>query len=551
MKNIDIIDIFQHLLSGIENEIVEFKEAKNDFDSSKLGKYFSAISNEANLKQKEYGWLIFGVEDKKHQIVGTQYRSTPKSLESVKGEISRKTTEQISFIEIYELKQEGKRVLMFQIPAAPKGIPIAFGGHYYTRNGEELVPLHIEKIERIRKQSFLEDWSAEVVEEATINDLNPTAIALARNNFKNKYPDMAKEVEIWDDITFLNKAKLTIKGKITRTALILLGESEAEHFLSPADIKIRWKLVNRDNQDLDYEIFEMPLLLSVEKAFAKVRNLKYRYLQDGTIFPTEVTQYEPFSIREALNNCIAHQDYTKAARINLIEFEDRLVFSNYGAFIPESVEKVVLEDAPEETYRNPFLARAMFNLKMVDTVGGGIKKMFNYQRARFFPMPEYDISGGKVKMTLIGKVLDVNYAQRLAKDQELTLEEIIMLDKVQKHKKLTLSEEKYLKKKHLIEGRKPNFFICKEISQKTGQKADYSKNKGMDKQYYLDFILNAIKDHDNMSRADIDKLLWDKLPDILDEKQKKNKIGNLLTELRKSKRIKNIGSFTFPSWTLA
>lgn len=221
MKNIDIIDIFQHLLSGIENEIVEFKEAKNDFDSSKLGKYFSAISNEANLKQKEYGWLIFGVEDKKHQIVGTQYRSTPKSLESVKGEISRKTTEQISFIEIYELKQEGKRVLMFQIPAAPKGIPIAFGGHYYARNGEGLVPLHIEKIERIRKQSFLEDWSAEVVEEATINDLNPTAIALARNNFKNKYPDMAKEVEIWDDITFLNKAKLTIKGKITRTALIL------------------------------------------------------------------------------------------------------------------------------------------------------------------------------------------------------------------------------------------------------------------------------------------------------------------------------------------
>ena len=221
MKNIDITDIFQHLLSSIENEIVEFKEAKNDFDSSKLGKYFSAISNEANLKQKEYGWLIFGVEDKKHQIVGTQYRSTPKSLESVKGEISRKTTEQISFIEIYELQQEGKRVLMFQIPAAPKGIPIAFGGHYYARNGEGLVPLHIEKIERIRKQSFLEDWSAEVVEEATINDLNPTAIALARNNFKNKYPDMAKEVEIWDDITFLNKAKLTIKGKITRTALIL------------------------------------------------------------------------------------------------------------------------------------------------------------------------------------------------------------------------------------------------------------------------------------------------------------------------------------------
>ena len=125
-----------------------------------------------------------------------------------------------------------------------------------------------------------------------------------------------------------------------------------------------------------------------------------------------------------------------------------------------------------------------------------------------------------------------------------------MLDKVQKHKKLSPSEEKYLKKRHLIEGRKPNFFICKEISQKTGQKADYSKNKGMDKQYYLDFILNAIKDHGNMSRADIDKLLWDKLPDILDEKQKKNKINNLLSQLKKDMRIKNIGSLKNSIWVI-
>ena len=64
------------------------------------------------------------------------------------------------------------------------------------------------------------------------------------------------------------------------------------------------------------------------------------------------------------------------AFINLIEAQDRLVFSNYGTFIPQSVEKVVLEDAPEETYRNRFLVQAMFNLNMVDTVGGGIKKIF-------------------------------------------------------------------------------------------------------------------------------------------------------------------------------
>ena len=192
--------------------------------------------------------------------------------------------------------------------------------------------MHIEKIERIRRQ-YIEDWSEQIVQEATIEDLDPEAIALARENYANKFPHMAAEVVSWDDSTFLNKAKLTKKGKITRTALILLGKDEASYLLDSA-VKIRWKLIDRDNNDLDYEFFGIPMLLSVEKAFVKIRNLKYRYLQEGTIFPTEVTQYEPFSIREALNNCIAHQDYTKKAFINLIEGEDRLVFSNYGTFIP-------------------------------------------------------------------------------------------------------------------------------------------------------------------------------------------------------------------------
>ena len=63
-----------------ENEIVEFKEAKNNYDFSKLGKYFSALSNEANLKGISCAWLVLGVEDKKHQIVGSQFRASRKDL---------------------------------------------------------------------------------------------------------------------------------------------------------------------------------------------------------------------------------------------------------------------------------------------------------------------------------------------------------------------------------------------------------------------------------------------------------------------------------------
>lgn len=533
-----------------ENEVVEFKEAKTGYDFTKLGKYFSALSNEANLRGKPYSWLVFGIRDKDHAIVGSNFRISRKDLDSLKGEIANKTTNRISFIEIHELNTDDGRVIMFQIPAAPRGIPIAFDGHYYARDGEELAPLNLEKIERIRAQAIKEDWSAAIVSGASVEDLDEDAIALARKNFKNKFPDKAQEVDTWNDIAFLNKAKVTIKGKITRTALILLGKDESEHFLNPADIKIRWKLVDEMNNDIDYEIFGLPFILSVEKVYAKVRNIKYRYMQEGTIFPTEVSKYEPFSIREAINNCIAHQDYTKNARINVIEMPDQLVFTNQGSFIPGNVEKVVIEDAPEEYYRNRFLATAMFNLKMVDTAGGGIKKIFNFQRARFFPLPDYDLSNDRVKVSISGKILDMNYARLLAQNKDLTLEEIMMLDKVQKKQVLSAFEEKYLRNKNLIEGRKPNYYIGIKVAEKTGQKATYSKNKAFDKQYYLDLIIKAIGEHKELNRKDIDELLWNKLPDWMNGKQKKIKVNNLLSELRRKNKIVNKGTDTQSKWVL-
>lgn len=547
----ELHNILQNLRNlTAENEVVEFKEAKNTYDFNKLGKYFSALSNEANLKGKPYAWLIFGVENSKHAIVGTKFRIQRKDLDSLKSEIANKTTNRITFVEIHELDEPEGRVILFQIPAAPKGFPIAFEGHYFGRDDEELVPLNLEEIERIRAQATTEDWSAAIIQDATIEDLDEEAIALARKNFKSKFSDKTEDVDKWDDITFLNKAKVTIKGKITRTAIILLGKDESEHFLSPAEVKIRWKLVDEYNNDIDYEIFGLPLILSVEKVFAKIRNIKYRYMQEGTIFPAEVSKYEPFSIREAINNCIAHQDYTKSARINVIEMEDQLVFTNQGSFIPGSVEKVVIEDAPEEFYRNRFLANAMFNLKMVDTAGGGIKKIFNFQRARYFPLPDYDLSDDKVKVAISGKILDMNYARLLAQHKDLTLDEIILLDKVQKKKALTESEEKHLKSKKLIEGRKPNYFIGIKVAQKTGQKATYSKNRAFDKSYYLDLIEKAIKEHKSLERKDIDELLWNKLPEWMDEKQKKNKIKNLMSELNRWGKIRNIGTRKDSVWVL-
>jgi len=197
---------------------------------------------------------------------------------------------------------------MFQIPAAPQGIPVAFEGFYYGRSNESLVALNIEKIERIRNQAFNRDWSKNIVPDATFDDLDKDAILKAREQYKQKHPALIEDVNSWNDVTFLNKAKVTINGKITNTAILLLGKDEASPLISPAIAQITWIL--KDDPG-DYEHFHTPFIITVEKALSCIRNLKYRHLGFTTLFPDEMYRYDNWVIREALHNCVAHQDYGK------------------------------------------------------------------------------------------------------------------------------------------------------------------------------------------------------------------------------------------------
>jgi ATP-dependent DNA helicase RecG len=519
-----------------ETEIVEFKEARNGYDFKKIGKYFSALSNEANLHRNECAWLIFGVENKKHLITGTDFRNKQADLNSLKKEIADKTSNRISFIEIHELLLPEGRVLMFQIPPAPAGMPVAFEGHYYGRDGESLVPLNTTEYERIRSQRTTSDWTAVIVEDANLDDLDKQAIQKARVEFVKRNPKYKQDEPTWNNTKFLDKAKITIRGKITRTALILLGKEESEHLLG-SFVKIRWNLKTLDNQDKDYEIFSIPLLLAVDEVYKKIRNLKYRYLPDGTLFPEEFLRYDPFTIREPLNNAIAHQDFSKGGRVNVVEFEDdHLVYSNCGTFLPRSVEDVVLKDVPEEVYRNPFLVEAMKNLDMIETQGGGIRKMFNYQRKRFFPMPDFDFSDEKVKVTIPGKILNEVFARILINNPELSLEDILLLDKVQKKLPITDEVFQYLKKKKWIEGRKPNPYLSSNLLKPVDNdelKVSYMANKSFDDDYFKTMITGYLRKFGPVKRNTIDNLIIPKLSAVLTEQQKKNKVTNYLSTLRR------------------
>ena len=518
-----------------ENEVVEFKEAKTQYNKDNLGEYFSALSNEANLKGQPNAWIIFGIKNNK-SIVGTII--SDDQLNDYKNEMAQHTSPRISFEETERIDMDGKNVILCKIPAAPQGQPVSWKGHYYGRDGESLGALHDNERDRIRIQNSALDWSAQVISEATIDDLSKEAIDFARKQYIEKNKSKESEIQQWDDATFLNKARVAINGKITRTAILLLGKSESDHYLNPAQAKISWILKDKDNVEKDYEHFSCPFILSVNQVQKKIRNLKYRYIKDGTLFPEEVEQYDPYIIRESLNNCIAHQDYSLNGKINVVEREDGiLVFSNAGTFIPESVEQVIEADAPESRYRNPFLSNAMVNLNLIDTIGSGIKRMYNIQRNKFFPLPDYDLGKLSVKVTIIGKILDTKYAVKLAQMPNLSLHEIILLDKVSKSKSMTEFEIKELKDKQLIEGRKPNFHISAEVAIATGEKSDYLKQRGIDDGYCQKMILNYLEKFGEGKREDFESLLLDKLPDVLDIIQKRNKIKNNLQTLRKQGKI--------------
>ena len=531
----------------VESEIIECKTAATSFSTDDLGIYFSALSNEANLKNKSAGWIIFGVSND-GKIHGTQYLQNPHALNSVKKELTNHTALNYTFTNFFELQREGKRIVMIEIPPAPRGVPISYKGYYHAREGESTVPLSIQKINLISNQNT--DWSASIVPEATIDDLDEKAIAFAREKYREKYPELAEEIDTWDTRTFLNKSKITTNGKITRAAILLLGKPESSNYILPAHGTIKWILKCADGSERDYYIASCPLILTVEEIHHRIINLKYRYLQSGTLFPEEVDQYAPYLIREALNNAIAHQDYSLKGAINVVQDEDTLRITNLGDFIPRSIENVLQQDAPEEYYRNQLLSTAMVNYKMVDTIGSGIKKMFRLQREKYFPLPDYTLTDRRVEVLFTGKVLDVKYATLLSQNKSLSLSDIFLLDKVQKRKPLTDEDVAYLRKKKFISGRKPNFIISSSLVASTGQKVEHSKVKGLTTQEYETILLDSLKEYKSLTRKEVDGILGKVFPDTLTDRQKKTKANHLLSKLSKDGKITNTGNTAKPLWTL-
>jgi ATP-dependent DNA helicase RecG len=551
MDQAALVPILDKLIATWENEVVEFKQAGNDYDTDKIGEYFSALSNEANLRGIGQSWLVFGVNNKTRKVVGSDYRPEPDRLQSLKHQIAQNTEPSITFRNIHVLNHPDGRVVLFEIPAAPRGIPIAWKGHYFARAGESLISLGLDKQDEIRRQTIEEDWTAQTVAKATLADLDEAALDKARESFARKYANRfgADEVKNWPLATFLERCRIVQNGQITRTTLLLLGKAESAGLLSPHPAQLTWKL---EGPERAYEHFGPPFLLSTTRLYQRIRNIQLRLLPQDELLPIEVSKYDQKIVLEALHNCIVHQDYTRNGRVVVTEGPDRLRFESEGSFFEGQPDDYIPGTKTPRRYRNPFLAQAMAELNMIDTMGYGIHEMHERQAKRYLPLPDYDLTeAGAVKITIYGGVVDPAYTRLLMQKTDLPLTDILALDRVQKNLPIPEIAVAHLKRAKLIEGRRPHLYVSAIVAAAAGNKAAYIRTRSLDDAHYAKLLTEYLTKFDEASRADIEKLLLPMLSEALNDREKLAKINYLLTKWRKSRLIRNLGSDRFPRWTLA
>lgn len=541
-----------------ETEWLEFKEAKTRFDTDDLGRYITALSNEANLCGRDAGWLIFGVKDNidaitgTRPIVGSSYATSASDLNELKRQVYSFTAPALGLPDPVAVERPecpaGTRILMWRIPPASPGMPVAWKGHYYGRAGEAMGALPLNKLDALRAQSAMQDWSA-VLASDDWSLLDPAAIQLAQDLYKRRHathPQVLSDLEHKSVADWLHGLRLAVNGKLTRAALVLLGKPEAAVYLGGPTPRLTWALTDHTGEIQTHQHFDLPLVVAIDQLVPKLRIIEVSLLPPRQTAPLNLPNYDNWVIREALHNCVAHQDYAQGGRARVTEAPDSLTFFNLGSFLPGSVERVLSSRQPEQRYRNACLANAMVELDLIETLNSGLPKMFRLQKERFFPLPDFEFgqSPESVSVRIYGKTIDEKYVHALMSATDLALEDAILLDRVQKGQPLASEQIKRLRAKNLVGGRGAKIFISAQLAVATGQEINYVNNKGLDAKHYKALVLDLLA-LGVQPREKINGLLLSKLPaSISGSTNQKTYIKNLLQEMVRDQQIENVGGAT-------
>ena len=518
-----------------ENERHEWKEWSslkgkiNGHEGDDLASYLSALSN------MDGGCVVIGAKDGTLDPTGIRDFAT-YTPENVPGRLLATCANLPSLglvVDVHRATDTGATVWLVHVPRHAPRKPVYSHAKTWQRDGDSLTALRDDRLQAILRELLAaDDWSAAVALDATVDDLDREALDLARKKFAEKMrrERWAAEISSWDDLKFLGKAGLAVNGGITRAALLLLGDAQRATRLLNHPAEISWKLP--DERVIEH--FTPPFLLTTTQVLGRIRNPNIKLFPAAQLIATELPRYETPVVLEALHNCVAHQDYARGARIVVEEAGSQLRFINEGGFVDGVPDDYVDGSRTPTVYRNPWLAAAMNKIGMIDKAGFGIKDMFGKQRERFLPLPDY--MGSSLNQTVFnvfGQAIDENYSRLLMERADLPIEQVVWLDRVQKHVPITDAQVAKLRRGGLIDGRKPNLHVSARVASLTDRRAEYTRTRGLDDLHFKHLVIKHLKHFETASGAELRKLILDKLPDVLTDQQRANKATNMLTAMRK------------------
>lgn len=367
------------LADAPENEHLEFKEAKQQYDTTKLLRYCVALANEGG------GHLVLGVSDKRpRQVVGTQAFQN-------RGEITARILEALRMrVDVQELQHPNGRVLVFAVPPRPAGTPLHHEGAYLMRAGEELVPMSPDHLKRIFAEGG-PDWfdrpawagaSAEEVvallDTQSFFDLMQLPYPTSRDGVLERLAQERLIERKTDGWSIANLAAILLAKRLEAFSPELARKAARVVIYEGTN-----KLATRydEPQPQGYAVGFEKLVDFVHSSAPRNHFVEQALRDEVKMFPRQ-------AIRELVANALVHQDFEATGQSVMVEmYTDRLEVSNPG-LPPIKVERFI----DEFRSRNERLAELMRRMRVCEEKGSGIDKVIHLAEVFQLPAPDFRIS---------------------------------------------------------------------------------------------------------------------------------------------------------------
>lgn len=529
-----LADLATWLASPTETEHLEFKEARNQFDTRKLVDYCCALANERG------GYLVLGVTNSRpRSVVGT---AAFGNLQDVKHRLLQALRLRV---DVDELAHPDGRVLVFTVPPRPIGMPLSTNDTYWMRSGESLTAMSADHLKRIFDEG-VSDYTASTCPGATMADLSPTAISRFRTLWEARQPPKVSRT----DEQLLEDAELLDHGGVTYAALVLLGNARSlSRHLGSAEIVFEYR--NADTEIGYAQRVELrDAFLSIDDELWRLVNLRntVHSFVDG-LFRRDIPTFNERAFREAVLNAVCHRDYRLQGSTFIKQWPSRVEITSPGGFPPGiTVENILSRQSP----RNRRLAEAFGKCGLVERSGQGADLLFETAvREGKVPLDYRGSDEFQVRLTLHGRVEDegfLRFLEHATRDAatSFTTQELLVLDAVRRQIEIPdfgRSSIQHLLDLGLIEhAGRGRLILARKYHALVGRPGEYTRQRGLDRETNKALLVRHVQDNAGCQLNELCQVL----PNLSAQQ-----VQNLLRELKTEGRLRTEGRTRAGRWFIA